>query len=136
MGQYEDTLEDIKKTFGRVPEFMRCFPREVLIREWPSWKRDSPGEIDLERARYLLSTDEAMEEMLDETQNTIPYYREGEFSRKARTVCCGALVDTSRAPMARTKTGEQFLVCNDGCRRFVETATLEQIREMATMELH
>lgn len=62
--EYEETLEEILKTFGTVPEFMRIFPRDVLIRDWPSWKKDLPGEIDLERARYMLNTDQILEEML------------------------------------------------------------------------
>ncbi|MBU3966231.1 MAG: hypothetical protein KKG76_02480, partial [Euryarchaeota archaeon] len=41
MLEYEDTLKDIEK---------------------PSWK--SLGEIDMERVRFLLSTDEMIEEML------------------------------------------------------------------------
>ncbi len=45
---HEDTLEDIEN-----------------IHNWHSWK--SVGEIDLERARYLLSTDEMLEEMLGKT---------------------------------------------------------------------
>ena len=47
MEAYEATLEDIENT-------------------WLSWK--SLGEIDLERARYLLSTDEMLEEMLGKAQ--------------------------------------------------------------------
>ncbi len=46
---HEDTLGDIEK-----------------IHDLSSWK--SVGEIDLERARYLLSTDEMLEEMLSKTQ--------------------------------------------------------------------
>ena len=49
MGAYEATLEDIEK-----------------IHKWPSWK--GLAEIDLERARYLLSTDEMLEEILGKTQ--------------------------------------------------------------------
>ncbi len=64
-GTYEDTLEDIEKTLGIVPDFMKFFPKELLIHDWPSWK--SVGEIDLERARYLLSTDEMSEEILTKT---------------------------------------------------------------------
>jgi len=45
---YEDTLKDIEK---------------------PSWK--SLGEIDRERIRFLLSTDEMIEEMLSENQGNI-----------------------------------------------------------------
>ncbi len=64
MGAYEDTLNDIEKTFGTVPRFMRLISRESLIRDWPSWKRDNPGEMYLERARYLLNADDIIEEML------------------------------------------------------------------------
>ena len=46
MGAYEATLEDIENT-------------------WLSWK--SLGEIDMERARYLLSADDMLEEMLGKT---------------------------------------------------------------------
>jgi len=59
---YEDTLEDMRKTLGIVPDFMKVFPRELLVHDLPSWKR--VGEIDVERARYLLSTDEMLEDML------------------------------------------------------------------------
>ena len=62
---YEDTLEDIEKTLGSVPGFMKLFPKEVLVHDWPSWKRVE--EMDMERARYLLSTDEMLDEMLGET---------------------------------------------------------------------
>ena len=67
MGEYEETLEEIRKTFGTVPEFMRVFPGDLLVRDWPSWKKDLPGEIDLERARYMLSTDQFLEEILEDT---------------------------------------------------------------------
>ncbi len=51
--EYEDKFKDIEKTLGAVP----------------TWK--SLGEIDLERVRFLLSTDEMIEEMLSETQGNI-----------------------------------------------------------------
>lgn len=63
---YEDTLEDIEKTKGSVPVFMKFLPREVLIHNWSSWKR--VDEINMERARYLLNTDEMLEEMLSGAQ--------------------------------------------------------------------
>ncbi|SNQ62667.1 hypothetical protein [Candidatus Methanoperedens nitratireducens] len=63
---YENTLGDIERTLGSVPDFMKIFPKEVLVHDWPSWKMVE--EIDMERARYLLSTDELLEEMLGETQ--------------------------------------------------------------------
>ncbi len=59
---YEDTLEEIEKTMGSVPGFMRYLPKKVLIHNWSSWKM--VDEINMERARYLLSTDEMLEEML------------------------------------------------------------------------
>lgn len=62
---YEDTLEDIEKMLGYVPSFMKLFPKEVLVHEWSSWK--GVGEMDMEKARYLLSTDEMLEEMLSKT---------------------------------------------------------------------
>ena len=131
MGEYEDTLEDIDRTLGIIPGFMKVFPEESLIHDWPSWKKDAIGEIDMERARYLLNTDEMIEEMLDEGSHRI----KAGFGRKARTVCCGVLVDTDMAPMARTSTGEQFLVCNDDCRKIIETATPEQIKGISAMKL-
>lgn len=47
---------------GKVPGFMKLFPRIIPIHDRSSWK--SIGEIDLERVRYLLSEDEMIEEML------------------------------------------------------------------------
>jgi hypothetical protein len=60
---YENTLEDIENMLGPVPGFMKLLPKKVLIHNWSSWKR--VGEIDMERARYLLNTDEMSEEMLN-----------------------------------------------------------------------
>jgi hypothetical protein len=70
MGVYEDTLEDIEKTYGTVPGLMRLIPGETLIRDWPSWKRDKIGEMHPERARYLLSTDEISEDVLRQAKST------------------------------------------------------------------
>ncbi|HLB72196.1 MAG: hypothetical protein OIN88_01405 [Candidatus Methanoperedens sp.] len=70
MGAYEDTLEEIMRTFGVLPSFMKVFTTEKLVREWPSWKKDNLGEIDLERAGYFLSTDEILEEILSETKDS------------------------------------------------------------------
>jgi hypothetical protein len=63
---YEDTLGDIEMTMGSVPVFMKFLPKKVLIHNWSSWKRVE--EINMERARYLLNTDEMLEEMLGQTQ--------------------------------------------------------------------
>lgn len=136
MGVYEETLEDIENTFGAVPGFMMFFPRESLVRDWPSWKNGNLGEIDLERARYLLSGDELLEGYLGATGEEVTDYRGMKIQKKARTVCCGTLVDADKALMARTKTGEEFLVCNDDCRRSIETATPERIREIAAVRLY
>jgi hypothetical protein len=54
---------------------------------------------------------------------------------KARTVCCGVLVDTDKAPLAKTKTGEEYLVCHDQCKRVVETMTPEQLKEISKTQL-
>lgn len=60
---HEIPFPNIAVDAGIVPDFMKVFPRQLLVHDWPSWKM--VGEIDLERARYLLSTDEMLEEMLD-----------------------------------------------------------------------
>jgi hypothetical protein len=63
---YEDTLEDIEKTIGSVSVFMKSLPRKTLINNWSSCKMVE--EINMERERYLLNTDEMFEEMLSKTQ--------------------------------------------------------------------
>ena len=76
MRKYEDMLEEIEKVFGAG--FMNAFPKEVLVRDWPSWK--SLSEIDLERANYLLSTSELLEEMLDGSQSKVTKNIDAEFT--------------------------------------------------------
>ena len=76
MRKCKDTLEEIEKTFGA--SFMNVFPKEVLVRDWPSWK--SLSEIDLERASYLISTSELLEEMLDGSRSKITNNIDAEFS--------------------------------------------------------
>lgn len=44
MGEYEDTLKDIEKTFGTVPGFMKAIPSDVLIKDWPLMKKYQLGE--------------------------------------------------------------------------------------------
>jgi hypothetical protein len=63
---YEDTLEDMEKTMGYVHVFMRYLPKKVLIHNRSSWKM--VDEINMERARYLLNTDEILEEKSGQTQ--------------------------------------------------------------------
>jgi AhpD family alkylhydroperoxidase len=47
MGDYEDTLEDIESTLGIVPGFMKALPREVLIQEWPLFKKYNFEETEI-----------------------------------------------------------------------------------------
>ena len=44
MGEYEDTLSDIQKTFGFVPGFMKGLPQDVLVHDWPLMKKYTLGE--------------------------------------------------------------------------------------------
>jgi len=55
----------------------------------------------LERARYLLNIDELLEEMHSKTKSEITDNMKVEFCWSARTVCCGALVDTDEAQGAK-----------------------------------
>jgi AhpD family alkylhydroperoxidase len=44
MGEYENTLKDIEKTFGFVPGFMKGLPQDVLVHDWPLMKKYTLGE--------------------------------------------------------------------------------------------
>ena len=44
MGEYEETVKDIKKSFGFVPGFMKGLPKDVLIHDWPLMKKYTLGE--------------------------------------------------------------------------------------------
>jgi AhpD family alkylhydroperoxidase len=44
MGEYEDTLKDIEKSFGIVPGFMKAIPKDVLVKDWPLMKKYQLGE--------------------------------------------------------------------------------------------
>ncbi len=63
---YEDTLEEMETTMGSVPVFMRFLPKTEFIHNWSSWKM--VDEMNMERARYLLNTDEILEEKFGQTQ--------------------------------------------------------------------
>ena len=39
MGEYENTLEDIKKTLGLVPDQFTAIPRDTLPHEWAEMKK-------------------------------------------------------------------------------------------------
>jgi len=47
MGEYERTLDDIKKTLGLVPGFMTGLPKNVLVAEWPLFKKYSMEETTI-----------------------------------------------------------------------------------------
>ena len=44
MGEYQDTLRDVEKTFGFVPGFMKGLPQDVLMNDWPLMKKYTLGE--------------------------------------------------------------------------------------------
>jgi len=55
MSEVDSTLKDIKKTLGMVPGFMKALPEEVLIHEWPIWKRYTIEESEIpEKYRELM----------------------------------------------------------------------------------
>jgi len=39
MGEYEDTLKDVQKSFGFVPGFIKGLPQDVVIHDWPLMKK-------------------------------------------------------------------------------------------------
>jgi len=44
MADYEDTLRDIQGTLGLVPGFMKALPKDVLVNDWPMFKKYTIGE--------------------------------------------------------------------------------------------
>ena len=44
MGKYEDTLKEIETTIGLVPCFMKALKEDVLIQEWPLFRKYVLGE--------------------------------------------------------------------------------------------
>jgi AhpD family alkylhydroperoxidase len=55
MSEVDNTLKDIKKTLGIVPGFMKALPEEVLVHEWPIWKRYTIEESEIpEKYRELI----------------------------------------------------------------------------------
>jgi AhpD family alkylhydroperoxidase len=47
VGEYEDTLKDIRKSFGLVPGFMKAIPKDVLMKDWPLMKKYQLGESEI-----------------------------------------------------------------------------------------
>ncbi len=37
--EYEETLKDIERSLGIVPGFMKALPGDVLVKEWPLFKK-------------------------------------------------------------------------------------------------
>ena len=44
MGKYEDTLKEIETTMGLVPGFWKALAEDVVIHEWPLFKKYVLGE--------------------------------------------------------------------------------------------
>ena len=44
MADYEDTLRDIRSMLGLVPGFMKTLPKDVLVNDWPLFKKYTIGE--------------------------------------------------------------------------------------------
>jgi AhpD family alkylhydroperoxidase len=42
--KYEETLKEIKTTFGFVPDFFKKTPKDVMIQMWPIFKKYQLGE--------------------------------------------------------------------------------------------
>ncbi len=116
MGTYEETLRDIERTLGKIPGFMKVLPEDSLVRDWALWKKDSPGEMELERASYMLSTDEMYEEILSRIQNKVT--ESAALDGRHGTICCGVFVDTG--VMGPVALREKFHVCGENCRKFIE----------------
>ncbi len=113
MGTYEETLKDIERTLGKIPGFMKVLPEDSLVRDWPLWKKEKPGELELERASYMLSTDEMYEDFLSRNPGKVTESADSEG--RHGTICCGVFLGTG-GPVAR----EEFPVCGENCRKFFE----------------
>ncbi len=44
---YEETLKEIKETFGFVPDFFKKTPKDVIIHMWPIFKKYQLGESSI-----------------------------------------------------------------------------------------
>jgi len=47
MKGYEETLRDIKETFGLVPGFMKAIPQDVLVKDWALLKKYQLGKSEI-----------------------------------------------------------------------------------------
>jgi len=64
METYENTLENTIITSEVCACFSKNFPRIILANDWSSGKNVLPGEMDMEKACYLLCVDDLLEEIL------------------------------------------------------------------------
>jgi len=83
---------------------------------------DTVEEIYLERERYLVNTDDLLEEEFGKYQSNITENIKMGFCHDAKTVCFGALIDIDEMFGHEIKKYERFPVCIN-CREFVEAAT-------------
>ena len=84
---------------------------------------DTLGEIDFERARYLINTDDLLEEICGKYHSDVTENIKMEFCQYAKTVCFGALIDIDEMFGHEIKKDERIPVCINNCREFVETET-------------
>ncbi len=82
---------------------------------------DTIEEIYLERERYLLNTDDLLEEICGKNQSEITENIKMGFCRDSRTICFGAMIDIDEMFEQEIKD-ERFPVCIN-CREFIEKAT-------------
>lgn len=47
MSEYEEILREIEETMGMVPGFMKALPENVLIQEWPLFKKYNFEETEI-----------------------------------------------------------------------------------------
>ena len=55
MSEVDNVLKDIKRTLGIVPGFMKALPGDVLVHEWPIWKKYTLEESEIpEKYREMI----------------------------------------------------------------------------------
>ncbi len=84
---------------------------------------DALNEIYFERARYLINTDDLLEEICGKYQSDTTENIKIGFCRDAKTVCFGAVIDIDEMFGHEIKKDERSPVCINNCREFVETET-------------
>jgi hypothetical protein len=84
---------------------------------------DTLEDIYRERARYLLNTDEMMQEMIINARRGMTDNLNAGFPGNRGTVCCGALIDMDGTQENEMRTSEKFPVCSNNCGRFTKIVT-------------